>query len=153
MTLVSLPICARLAALLLRGAEGGWLRPQAERELHKAAQNGDLATLKRLVEKGVNIEKRDGVSATAPVPPAPSASDPPPSPPATPAAPPSPSPLTACGAAAAPPQGGGQALMFAAQNGKLDCVEHLIGKGAKLNPQTTGVRRGPATAWRRGVWG
>ena len=141
--------------MLLRCAEGGWLRPQAERELHKAAQNGDLATLKRLVEKGVNIETRDGVSA-----PAPAAPSPPPlalrprTPPAAPAcsAPPSPSPLTACGAATAPPQGGVQVLMDAAKNDKLDCLEYLIAKGAKLNAQSN-VRRGPAAAWRRGVWG
>ena len=57
---------------------------------------------------------------------------PPPSPPAAPAAPPLPPPLTACGAATAPPQDGVTALMWAAYNGKLDCLEHLIAKGANL---------------------
>ena len=85
-------------------------------------------------------------------PPAPSTPRPPPSPPAAPAAPPSPPPLTACGAAAAPPQHGYTALMWAAVRGNLDCLEHLIAKGANLNVQNM-VRRGPAAAWRRGVWG
>ena len=39
----------------LQCAEGGWLRPQAEEALLKAAEEGDLATLKRLVEEGVNV--------------------------------------------------------------------------------------------------
>ena len=82
-------------------------------------------------------------------PPTPSAPRPPPSPPAAPAAPPSPPPLTACGAAAAPPQGGWTALKKAARYGKLDCLEHLIAKGANLNTQDK-VRRGPAAAWQRG---
>ena len=36
---------------LLRCAEGGWLRPQAEKAIINAAKEGDLATLKRLVEE------------------------------------------------------------------------------------------------------
>ena len=74
------------------------------------------------------------------------------SPPAAPVAPPSPPPLTACGAAAAPPQDGDTALIGAAHYGKLDCLEHLVAKGANLNAQNN-VRRGPAAAWRRGVRG
>ena len=59
-----------------------------------------------------------------------------------------------CGAAAAPPQTGRTALIWAAYNGKLDCLDHLIaksriGKVANLNAQSI-VRRGPtATARRR----
>ena len=45
------------------GAEGGWLRPQAEEDLIQAAREGDLATLKRLVAEGVNLEAADEVSA------------------------------------------------------------------------------------------
>ena len=41
--------------------------------------------------------------------------------------------------------------MYAAKEGKLDCIEHLIAKGAKLNAQQKKVRRGPAAVWRRGV--
>ena len=69
--------------------KGGWLRPQAEAALRHAAKCGDLATLKRLVAEGVNLEaKEPQVSATPPAaPPAPSAPRPPPSPPAAPAAP------------------------------------------------------------------
>ena len=37
--------------------------------------------------------------------------------------------------------------MKAARYGELDCLEHLIAKGAKLNAQDK-VRRGPAAAWR-----
>ena len=56
-------------------------------------------------------------------------------------APRSPPPLTPCGAATAPPQDGGTALMFAADSilwgsehdhGKLGCLEHLIANGAEL---------------------
>ena len=45
--------------------------------------------------------------------------------------------------------------MKAANYGKLDCLEHLIAKGANLNAQSgyAMVRRGPAATWRRGVWG
>ena len=93
---------------------------------------GDLATLKRLVEEGVNLEATDGVSAAQPAAPSPLRPRPPPSPPAAPAAPPSPPPLTACCAAAAPPQNGYTALIWAAGYGKLDCLEHLITKGANL---------------------
>ena len=106
---------------------------------------GELATLTRLVEEGVNVNAAD-VRAAPPARPQP----PPPSPPAAPsAAPPSPPPLTACGAAAAPPQRGMTALMWAADYGKLGCLDHLIAKGANLNAQNI-VRRGPAAAWRRG---
>ena len=66
-----------------------------------------------------------------------------------PAVPPSPPPLTACGATAAPPQTGRTALICAAHDGKLDCLDHLIAKGANLNAQSM-VRRGPAAPWRRG---
>ena len=44
------------------------------------------------------------------------------------------------------------ALMEAAENGELDCLEHLIAKGANLNTQND-VRRGPAAAWWRCAWG
>ena len=44
--------------MLLRCAEGGWLRPQAEEALIEAAEKGDLATLKRLVEERVNLEAK-----------------------------------------------------------------------------------------------
>ena len=37
-----------------------------------------------------------------------------------------------CCAAAAPPQDGHTALMEAAYYGKLDCLEHLVAKGANL---------------------
>eukprot|EP00964_Phaeocystis_antarctica_P009285 scaffold5036_cov61-Phaeocystis_antarctica.AAC.1 len=62
----SLPTRTRLAPLLLRYAEGGWLRPQerAEKALRKAAGDGDLTTLTRLVEQGVNLEAGGTVSAT-----------------------------------------------------------------------------------------
>ena len=79
----------------MRRAERGRLRPQAEEALRDAARRGDLATLKRLVEEGVDLEAKDynpfspfGVSAAPPAaPPAPCAPRPPPSPPAAPAAP------------------------------------------------------------------
>ena len=51
---------------LLRCAEGGWLRPQAEKALINAAKEGDLATLKRLVEQGVDVNAVDEVSAALP---------------------------------------------------------------------------------------
>ena len=101
----------------------------------------------------MNVNAADYVSAAlCQLPPLPSAPRPPPSPSAAPAAPPSPPPLTACGAAAAPPQGGDTALMYAARFGNLDFLEQLIAKGAKLNARTNDVRRSPAAAWRRGVW-
>ena len=69
-----LPIRACLATLLLRRAERGRLRPQAAKSLLKAAEKGDLATLKRLVEKGVDLEAKDAypftVSAAPPAAPA-----------------------------------------------------------------------------------
>ena len=34
------------------------MRPQAEEALRKAAEKGDLTTLKRLVEKGVNVNAK-----------------------------------------------------------------------------------------------
>ena len=41
--------------------------------------------------------------------------------------------------------------MKAADNGKLDCLDHLIAKGANVNAQSSvNVRRGPAATWRRG---
>ena len=51
------------------------------------------------------------------------------------------------------PQMGFTAHMWAATNGRLDCLNYLIAKGANLNAQDNIVRRGPAAAWRRGVWG
>ena len=42
------------------------MRPQAEEALIKAAKEGDLATLTRLVEEGVNLEATDEVSAAPP---------------------------------------------------------------------------------------
>ena len=118
-----------------------------------AAWYGKLDCLDHLIAKGANLEATDEVSAappTCPQPPSPLALRPRRPPP--PAAPPSPPPLTACGAAAAPPQRGMTALMWAADYGKLGCLDHLIAKGANLNAQNI-VRRGPAAAWRRGVWG
>eukprot|EP00964_Phaeocystis_antarctica_P002794 scaffold1478_cov36-Phaeocystis_antarctica.AAC.2 len=41
------------------------------------------------------------------------------------------------------------ALMYAAAKGKLDCLEHLIAKGANPNVQDN-VRRGPAATDRGG---
>jgi len=117
-----------------------------------AAINGKLGCLEHLVAKGANLEAKERVSAAPPAASSPLRPlCPPPSPPAAPAAPPSPPPLTACGAAAAPPQDGFTALMLAAGCGELGCLEHLVAKGANLNAQNK-VRRGPATAWRRGVW-
>ena len=107
---------------------------QAEEDLLSAARDGDLATLTRLVEKGVNIDTTDSVSGA---------------PPAAPNLHSSPSALAArrlccptLTAAAAPPQGGNTALMVAAMFCKLDCLDHLIAKGANLNAQDY-VRRGP----------
>jgi hypothetical protein len=39
------------------------------------------------------------------------------------------------------------ALMIEVAGGKLDCLEHLIAKGANPNARAN-VRRGPAAAWR-----
>ena len=51
----------------LRRAERGRLRPQAkEPALLNAAEQGDLATLKRLVEEGVDVNAKDGVRAAPP---------------------------------------------------------------------------------------
>ena len=61
----------RLAPLPLRCSEGGWLRPQAEEALLEAARQGDLATLARLVEEGVNLDAVDEVSAAPPAAPSP----------------------------------------------------------------------------------
>eukprot|EP00964_Phaeocystis_antarctica_P063088 scaffold37840_cov58-Phaeocystis_antarctica.AAC.6 len=62
--------------LPLRYAEGGWLRPQAEEDLFKAAKQGKLATLKRLVEEGVNLDAADHVSVAPPAAPCPLRSSP-----------------------------------------------------------------------------
>ena len=126
---------------------------EAEVDLRKAAREGDLATLKRLVKQGVNLEATDNVRAAPPA----AATPLRPSPSGLAArrpcaAPPSPPPLTACGAAAAPPQNSWTAIMWAAGKDKLDCLDHLIAKGANLNAQNI-VRRSPAATWRRGVWG
>ena len=67
----SLPTRTRLAPLPLRCAQGGWLRPQAEEALRKAAEEGDLATLTRLVEEGVNLEATTYVSDILPAAPCP----------------------------------------------------------------------------------
>ena len=81
------------------------------------------------------------VSAAPAAVPTPYAPRPSPSPPAAPAAPPSPPPLTACGAAAAPPQNnyGYTALMYAAREGKLDCLEHLAAKSAMASTANVNV--------------
>ena len=42
--------------------------------------------------------------------------------------------------------------MTAAYYGRINCVDHLITKGANLHALND-VRRGPAAAWRRGLWG
>ena len=73
--------------LLLRCAESGWLRPQAEEALRKAARDGDLATLKRLVEMGVSVNAEDEVCAAPAAAPTLSAPRPPASPPAAPVLP------------------------------------------------------------------
>ena len=142
------PCCPALPAV----ADRVWRRRRASPQngvtaLMCAATSGKLDCLEHLTAKGANLEAvTSKVSAAlCEPPPAPSAPRPPPTPPAAPAAPPSPPPLTACGAAAAPPQNGETALMFAAKNGKLDCLEHLVAKGANLNAQDY-VRRGPAAA-------
>ena len=57
---------------LQRCAEGGWLRPQVQEALRRAVMDGDLATLKRLVERGVRgralrpHEATDSVSTAPP---------------------------------------------------------------------------------------
>ena len=93
------------------------------------------------MEEGVNLEATDEVSAAPLAALAPCTPRPPPSPPAAPAAPPSPPPLTACGAAAAPPQNnyGYTALMYAAREGKLDCLEHLAAKSAMASTANVNV--------------
>ena len=75
------------------------MRPQAEENLLYAASEGDLATLTRLVEEGLDVNATLEVSA-APACPTPSAPRPPSLPPV---APPSPPPLTALGVTTAPP--------------------------------------------------
>ena len=97
--------------------------------LIKAAREGDLATLTRLVEERVNVNATTTVSAAppaapSPLRPSPLAPRPPPSSPAAPLLCPA---LTAAAhrgvcAAAAPPQNGSTALMWVAQEGKLDCA-------------------------------
>ena len=90
---------------------------------------------------GVNVNAADQVSAAPPAAATPLRPSPSTLAARHPAAPPSPPPLTACGAAAAPPQYGGRtALMYVALNGKLDCLEQLIAKGANVNAQDN-VRR------------
>ena len=71
----------------------------------RAAYKGNLDCLEHLIAKGANLEATDNVSAAPPAAPSPLHPWPSPatSPPVAPAAPPSPLPLTACGAAAAPP--------------------------------------------------
>ena len=105
--------------------------------LMEAAFYGQLDCLDPLITKGANLEATDNVSAAPPAAPTRLRPCPSPSPPAAPAAPPSPPPLTACGAAAAPPQNGWTALMHAAAKGKLDCFEHLVAKGANLELEAT----------------
>ena len=103
----------------------------------KAAIGGKLGCLDHLIAKGAKLEATNNVSAARPAaPPDPFAPRSPPSPPATPAAPHprrSPPTTTACAVTAAPSQAGNTALMLAAGNGKLDCLELLIAKGADLN--------------------
>ena len=87
----------------LRCAEGEGLRPQAEDALLKAAEEGDLTTLKRLLEEGVHV------NATTPE----------------------------TGSRTGLMQAGYTALMVAASKrefskGNLDCVKHLVAKGANL---------------------
>ena len=54
-------------AWFLRRAERGRLRPQAkEQALLNAAEQGDLATLKRLVEEGVDVNAKSGYVSAAP---------------------------------------------------------------------------------------
>ena len=90
---------------------------------------------------GVSVNAEDEVCAAPAAAPTLSAPRPPDSPPAAPAAPPSPPPLTACGAAAAPPQNnyGYTALMYAAREGKLDCLEHLAAKSAMASTANVNV--------------
>ena len=107
-----------------------------------AAAQGKLDCLEHLIAKGANLEAKDTVSAARPrqPPPAPYTlalrlRRPPPRRPCCPA-------LAAaahrvmwpgCGA----PQGGWTALIFAANNGRLGCVDHLIAKGA-CQPESPG---------------
>ena len=107
-----------------------------------AARCGNLDCLEHLVAKGAaKLEATDKVSAAPPAaPPAPSA--PRRSRPLLPRY--SPLLLTACGAAAAPPQDGFTALMHAAQEGELDCLELLIAKGAKLEASSNVSAAPPA---------
>jgi len=115
------PCCPALPA----AAHGVWRRRRAS-AVRLAAIYGKFGCLEHLIANGANLETTDGVSAAPPAVPSPLR----PSPSAlaarrAPAAPPSPPPLTARDAAAAPPQDGNTALMNAAKNGKLDCLEHL----------------------------
>ena len=101
---------------------------------------GDLRTLPRLVEQGVNADAAPPVAPNVSA--APNPLRPPPSALAAvaPAAPPFPPPLIACGAAAVPPQYGKTALMYAAREGKPDFLERRIAKGANVKAQDS-VRR------------
>ena len=91
---------------------------------------------------GVNVNAADQVSAAPPAAATPLRPSPSTLAARHPAAPPSPPPLTACGAAAAPPQNsyGYTALMYAAREGKLDCLEHLTAKSVNVNVRDN-VRR------------
>jgi len=71
----------------------------AERDLLYAAQEGDLATLTRLVKEGVNLEATTNNMT---------------------------------------------ALMYAAVNCKLNCLDHLIANGANLNAQPPGSNQSTA---------
>ena len=55
----------------LRRAERGRLRPQAEWAFLNAVEQGDLATLKRLVEEGVNVNAKYVSAAPPAAPPSP----------------------------------------------------------------------------------
>ena len=155
----------------LRRAERGRLRPHAEQALFKAARQGKLATLKHLVEEGVDVNAKDysmtalmwaaqkgkldcleyliakgaKLDATNDVSAAPPAAAPQPPPPPRRRRSPrvAPPPLTARGAAAVPPQFGMTALILAAGHGKRDCLELLVAKGAKLDARDNIVSATP----------
>jgi len=127
------PCCPALAA----AAHGAAAAPpqNGNTALMLAAQQGRLECLKHLIANRAELEATTKVSAAHSVA-------------RNPLQPPralghiaallpraSPPPLTACGAAAALPQAGYTALMLAAQQGRLECFEHLIANGA--NPEAT----------------
>ena len=113
--------------------------------LFHATIHGELDCLERLIAKRANVNAADEVSAAPPAAPNPPYPRPhtPRSPSAIPVLPPPallPPTLNARATVAAPPQAGSTALMYAARNGKLDCLDLLITRGANLET------KGPVSA-------